>query len=1041
MEYFYLKKQEKNSGSTFSLKFLLFVLFPVLISGLINPAFCQSQQKAEGIVIDNNGKPLEGVLVKAKNSGSSVVTDADGKFNILSAANEELVFNHPNFYIRSIKNKAAKAFTVRLNNRYLSSRIGKLQSTDSAVVAASKQYVEVLHGRQPLETLIQSIGSVNNNQLITTPSSNFLQAIPGRIAGLDITFNNGAPSIDAAGTWFSVRNSRGGNVVLIDGVQRNFLSINPEQVESISVLRDALSTVMFGQRSSGGIVSITTKKGDSGTPRLSFTAQTALQSPTVLPRPLNAWQYATLYNEARKNDGNTASYSSDDIYKYYEGNDPYGHPNVDWYNTVLKDQALMSRYNFNVQGNGTGFRYYVDADYMNENGLLKTIDENQYNTNAQLKRYIMRSNLGVDITKSTAIQINLLGRIQRNNEPGAGVSGIFNSMYNTPRGAYPVFNADGSLAGNSQYTYNTNIYGQSLKRGYRFTDARDLAVDVQLTQKLDILTSGLYFKVQGSYNNSSSYLTTRAKNFAVFQANGNGGYTNFLPSGTNTNQTSVGAAGVRSRVTYWEGALGYEKKIGDHNLGAMLVANQQSTMLYSSGHLPENYTDFAGRLTYDWKGKYLAEAAGSYAGYNRLAPGKRWGLYWAGGLGWNVHKEDFVQNNLNFISNLKLRANYGKTGFANTGYYTYLQTYTSATSNHSYYWWGENSSVIQSIYEGGLTNPELEAEKANKLNLGVDLGLWDNKLSFTGDYYINKFYNMVTTPERQTNIIGIDGYPTQNIAKYDISGWDLSATWQNRVSNFSYFIIANFSVVDSKIRYVGELPKEYEWQRLTGKTLGVKEGYVATGLWQSYDEINDPANAILSGTSRSLIRPGDIRYLDRNSDGTIDNDDRGDIGHGKPVMYYGATLGFNYKSFDFNMHVYGTGNRTADINTEAYRAFGNSGMGNAFEYNLGRWTPETASKATQPRAWIGNNVNNTQTSTYWIKNANFWRLKNAEFGYALPNAVSKKIGLPYVRLFMNGQNLLTFSELFKVRDDIDPEALGGAYPVMRSVNFGVNVKF
>ena len=926
----------------------------------------------------------------------------------------------------------------------------KTAESDSTVIVQG-EYVEALFARQRANRSLHAVSTVYTPQLVTTPHPQFLQALPGRLAGLNIGFTSGGPGLDGNGMTFSIRGARA-QIILVDGVERGYLSLDPEQIESISVLKDALSTVMFGQRSSYGILDIKTRKGDIGKPRLSFTVQSGFETPGTLPKPLPAWQYATLYNEAQQNDAGTSIitpvYSQEQINAYRNHTDIYNYPDVDWYQTVLNKRAGITRYNFNIQGSGKGFRYFVDLDNVKEKGLFKTNASNSYNTNSQLDRYILRSNVGLDVTSSTFVQLNLFGRFQRYNQPGAGVSNIMTALVNTPQNAYPVYNPNGSYGGTSTYGGNVNIYGQSVSRGYQFQDVRDIAVDLDVTQKLDVLTKGLYLKVKASNNNTAYYNTTRLKDFEVYQFVNNT-YTKF---GNTTEQTTTGTPNERSRIVYIEGSVGYDRAFGQHSITALAVANQQSRLIFNTTNLPENYTAYAGRLNYSYNDKYIAEAAVSYGGYNRLTPAKRWATYWAAGIGWNIHKEDFIKTNTTIISNLKLRANYGITGQANAGYYSYIQTYynnLTNTNNGVAYWYGPGSSLERSTGENAIANPDLAPEKASKLNIGMDLGLWKNKLSFTAEYFYNKYSDLVATPVMTTAVLG-SGYPVQNYQKFNYWGTDLSATWQDKIKGFSYFITANFSWVQSKVVYNAELPKAYDYQITTGKQVDLQYGYTAIGLYKSYDEINDPATAVLPAAPKSSLRPGDIRYLDKNNDGIIDVNDQAPIGSGKPTIYYGTTLGFSIAGFDFSALVQGTLNRQSYIggangtngtNGDFMNGFGNSGAYNASEYSLGRFTAATAATAVQPRVWLGSNTNNTQTSSFWIKDNDFVRLKNVEIGYTLPERLTKKIGIPNVRVFSNGLNLLTYAEIHKVRKDMDPEAWGSAYPIMKVFNFGVNIKF
>jgi TonB-linked SusC/RagA family outer membrane protein len=899
----------------------------------------------------------------------------------------------------------------------------------------------VLFGDQQKSRLLQSVATIYTPQLTTTPGALFLQAVPGRLAGLNVNFTNGGPGLDGNGVNYNIRGARA-QIILIDGVERGYSSLDPEQIESISVLKDALSTVMFGQRSSYGVISIRTKKGDLGRPRMSFTVQSGFEKPSALPKILSAWQYATLYNEARQNDAGltpvTPYYSQATIDAYKNQTDPVAYPDVNWYNQVLKKQTPITRYNFNVQGSGKGFRYFVDVDKLTEQGLLKINDANSYNTNSQLDRYGLRSNVGVDVTKSTFVQLNLFGRFQRYNQPGGGISGILTSLLNTPQNAYPVNNPNGTYGGTSSYGQNVNIYGQAVSRGYQFQDVKDIAVDLDVTQKLDVLTRGLYLKARGSNNNTTYYNTVRSKDFEVYQYIG-GNYTKY---GTTSEQTSTGTANERYRVTYFEGSIGYDRTFGKHAITALALANQQSRLLFSSTNLPENYTAYAGKVNYSFNDKYIVEGAVSRAGYNWLTPSQRWGTYWAAGLGWNIHNEKFIRDNLRILSTFKVRGNYGTTGQVNAGYYSYIQSYftNALANNNAAYWYGPGSSLERPSGENAIANPRLEPEKAKKFDIGLDIGLWNNKLSITADYFKNKYYDLVATPVFTTVIFGAT-YPLQNYQKFNYWGTDISATWQDKIKNLSYFITTNFSLVQSKVVYNAELPKQYEYQVGTGKPVGIQYGYIATGLFQSYSEINDPATAVLAAAPKSSLRPGDIRYLDRNSDGKIDVNDQGPIANGKPVIYFGTSLGFSIKGFDFSALIQGTANRQSYISGDFMNGFGNSGNYTAYEYNLGRFTDATAATATQPRVWLGGNTNNTQTSSFWLKDNDFIRLKNLEIGYTVPEKLTKRIRIPVIRVFANGLNLLTHAEIYKTRKDMDPEAWGSAYPIMKVFNFGINIKF
>lgn len=910
---------------------------------------------------------------------------------------------------------------------------GKTNRRDSVKI------IPVLSGIRTPENIVQAVSYVNNDQLSTSSSSQIIGRLAGRMPGLNVSFSNGSIGFDNAGLGFKIRgitgdgNNTNGATILIDGVERSYTSIDPEQIESITVLKDALSTVLLGQRSSNGIIVITTKKGMIGAPRFSFTAQGGFKQATALPDVLPAWQFAVLKNEASLNAGNDLIYTESQIEAYRSGSDPYNYSNIDWYDQLLNKNASTQGYNFNVQGGGKGFNYFVDLDFLRENGMFKTRSENQFNTNEQLNRFIIRTNVGADVTPTTHLQVNLFGRSMRYNEPGGGTTTVLSNLLNTANNAYPMLNPDGSLGGNE--LYQKNLWGLLNYSGHKFTDVRDIAADVTLTQKLDILLDGLYIRALGSYNNTTNYITSRPMEFAVYQ------YTAFDNSyykwGKDSNQTTEGKASNRFRTTYFKGELGYQHTFGKHHVSGLFLADRLEFLKFQDLQLPMSQMTFALNANYNYDNRYLIEMAGSRSSNNWYAPGKRWGNYWAVGASWNVHNEKFMEY-LNFISMLKPRVSYGLTGKSNPSYAGYIQTYTLENDNRSdwYPFYGETG---KGTFENGLSNTLLVPEKAKKLNVGLDLGFFNNRLTVSADYYYNRYFDLKMTPTYTSALLGVDS-PAINGKKVNYFGAELIASWHDRIGDFNYYITGNFNLTQSEVAYTQDLYSDYEWQLETGKPVSARRGYIADGLFRSQKEIDD-CKAVLATVPKSELRPGDIRYKDLNSDGVIDDSDLAVLGNQKPQGYWGVNFGFSYKGFDCNVLFQGTINRQSYMSGDFMYGFGNNGNNNVYAYHLNRFTEATAQSATQPRLWLGTNTNNTQTSTFWLRNSDFTRLKNVEIGYTLPAKWTRKVLLPTVRLFANSDNLLTFSEIFDVRKDIDPESWGSSYPIMRSFSFGVNVKF
>lgn len=984
--------------------------------------YSQSLRTIEGVVSDSYGKPISGVLVELKGTETTASTDLLGRFSISGAEDSDLLFSHPNYLNEEVESKSSNNLNVRLLDK-------KTKLTE----------IPVLSGTRTSENMVQAVSSVNGNSLLSSSGSQIIGRLAGRLAGLNVSFNSGAIGFDNTGLGFNIRGITGdGNntnkvTVLIDGVERSYTSIDPDQIESITILKDALSTILMGQRSSNGVISIITKKGKAGAPRFSFKTYGGFKNPTALPDVLPAWQYAILKNEASLNSGGNRIFSDAQIEAYRNGENPYDYPNVDWYDELLRGYGTNQGANFNVQGGGKGFNYFVDLDYLREDGMFNTVSNSNFSTNEQLNRFIIRTNVGADVTPTTHLQVNLFGRSMRYNEPSGGTSQILTGLLNTANNAYPMLNPDGSLAGNE--LYQDNLWGLLNYRGHRFTDVKDLAADIALTQKLDFLTNGLYLRAMGSYNNSTNYVTTRAMGFAVYQY-----YTaldSYYKWGKDTNQTSEGKASSRFRTTYFKGELGYDHSFGKHNVSGLFMVDRIEYLKFQDVQLPMQQLTYALSANYNYDNRYLLEVAGSRSRNNWFAPDKRWGNYGAIGLSWNIHNEKFMEG-LDFISMLKPRATYGITGKSNPTYAGYIQTYTLENDNRGdwYPFYGETG---KGTFQNDLMSASLVPEKAKKLNIGLDFGFFDNRLTISGDYYYNRYSDLKMTPVYTSSLLGTKS-PEINAKKVDYWGGELVVAWQDHIKNFNYYITGNLNFTQSEVAYTQELYSDYEWQLETGKSVSSYRGYVADGLFRSQQEIDD-CTAVLSNVPKSELRPGDIRYKDLNGDNVIDVNDQTLLGNNKAKGYWGLAMGFNYKNIDFSALFQGTINRESYMSGNFMYGFANNGNYNVYAYHLNRFTEATANTATQPRLWLGTNTNNTQTSTFWLKNSDFTRLKNIEIGYTLPSSWTRKIHLPTIRLFANGENLLTFSEIFDVRKDIDPESWGSSYPMMRSFTFGFELKF
>lgn len=918
---------------------------------------------------------------------------------------------------------------------------------DSMKVLASKAF-------------LGSEATVRTDQLSSTMATTLIPALMGRMAGLNITQYRGTrlhqsfsnvhsvigglspnfgSSVYSDNTEFSI-NARGkGPVVIIDGVQRELYSLDPEAIESVSIRKDALSSLFLGMRSSRGALIITTRKAESEGFHLSFTGRFGVQSPLKMPKPLPAYQYAYLLNEALQNDGKTPFYSYDDFATFRGQTSPYTHPDVDWYDQLMENSSTTQSYNLNVSGGNRFARYFINLGYINENGLFKTRPENGYNTNLDFDRYSLSSRVNIRITNDFTADVTMMGRLEEGNQPGGngnGYSDLLLAMYTTPNNAYPVFNPNGSWGGN--VSFNNNLLSQAINSGYITDNTRDVLGAVCFKYDFDKMVKGLSVRMIG--NLSAQYRSTinRTKRSEVYQyaknEAGNYGYTMY---GSSSMQSNFFTAVSNYQYMQGEFAVDYERRFGMHGLKATVSGDTRQVLVdYNLPELPSNLlTD----LSYDYDRRYFAQAAltGSY--YNRYAPGKRWGAFWAFGLGWDISQESFLKD-IRWIDLLKLRGVFGQTGdgMDNSGYYDYRQSFN--WNNLSNYYQGSSQQMGHFTYETSpMSNPNKTWEKAYKLNIGTDISLFANRLQLTVDYFNDKYVDMLQTRGKSIELMGI-AYPQENIGKLRQWGAELSLTWKDRIGKFNYYATGNWSTLQSKLLYMDEQDVPWEYLRHTGQPVGAVWGLVADGFFTSEKEI--AASPVMVGYEN--IRPGDIKYKDLNNDKVIDEFDRTIIGGDKPISYFGLDLGLEYRGIEFSMLWQGVYNRDIYLNDwtlmEGFQSI-NQHYGQAYENMLGRWTPETAETATFPRLTAGGNAYNrggSYNSSFWMRSGNFIRLKNISLAYTLPDAFCRRfMGGMKVKLFVNGQNLFTQAACSLV----DPEVSFTSYPLQRTISTGINIKF
>ena len=895
--------------------------------------------------------------------------------------------------------------------------------------------------------------TVYTNDLIKYQSATILTGLQGRLKGLNVSPFRGMQLLrtdantksDIVGAIPNVGggiygdnsefliSARGQSpVAIVDGVERDLYSIDPEAIESVTIQKDALSNMFLGMRSSRGALIITTKNPDAkGGFHLSLTGKFGISSALKSgPNPLSAYQYAYLLNEALLNDGKSPLYTYDDFEAYRNGTSPYLHPDVNWKDAIMNNSTTSQAYNLNVTGGGRVAQYFVSLGYYSENGLFKTSDANSYNTNFKYNRYLITSKVNINVTDEFKVSMSLMGRIEKGNQPGGisgtGYSDLLSNVWQTPNNAYPVLNPNGTYGGNASYTQN--LYAQTTGSGYISSNTRDVVGTINLKYDFDKLVRGLSVGATGNISSQVRNAIVRTKQAQVFQYSitqqGNEAYDKY---GDVSSQTNSYRSVSTYQYMYGKMYVDWERQFGMHGVKASLWGDTRT--------IPSNIGQ---KVEYNYDNKYFAQAAVTESYYNRYDNGRRWGTFWAVGLGWDISKEKFMEASK--IDQLKLRATYGHTGngIDNAGYFSYLKRYNEDGG----FWYSNGTSMSNggSVSEiSPLANTLLTWEKGRKVNVGLDLTLLKNRLTLSADYYNDYYYDILQSRGKSIQLLGI-AYPAENIGKTRYYGLETQLSWQDHIGKVNYYVSANWSMEQNKRLFMDEQYVPYDYLKMTGQPTGTIYGLVATGFLTAKD-IAD-GYPVMNGFNN--IQAGDVKYKDMNGDGEINEFDRTVIGGDKPTCYFGIDLGFEWKGLEVTALIQGAYNRdlyNSDRTLlEGFQVIGQS-YGQAYTNLLNRWTPETAETATYPRLTAGGNMynyGNNWNSSLFVQNGNYIRLKNATVSYKLPeNFCRNYLGGLRVKIFVQGQNLLTWSRT-RLQD---PEVTFTSYPLQRTITTGINLNF
>ena len=996
-----------------------------------------------GGVKDDTGEPVIGAGVLVKGTTLGTITDIDGHFSFRADdLNGVLVVSFVGMETQEIPMKGKGTFDI------------VLKSSNTLL----EEVQVVAYGAQKKVTLTGSISSVNTDELLKVPTASIGNMLSGVLSGVSSIQSSGQPGGDDPDVFIrgiSTLNTMNAKpLYLVDGVERSFFQIDPNEVENITILKDASSTAVFGVRGANGVIIVTTKRGKEGKAKINASFSYGIQTPTRMPEFVNSYDYATFLNEAYTNDGKDPKFTPEAVEAFRTHSNPIIYPDTDWMELLFKSSAPQTQGNVNISGGTERVRYFISMGMLDQKGFFKNHDT-RYDANFNVNRYNYRANLDIDFTKTTLVAINMGGRVEKRNFPRSGddINQLFRRIYWATPFSGPGI-VDGKwIKGNSQYLPVGlsdglgNIYG----RGYGSKTTNVVNLDLALTQKLDFVTKGLQFKIKVAYNSGYDHTKERATSIESYQPWYRKDVTWMEhPAGSDPNEVVYiqdGEAGLisyaesfgKSRDWYAEASFDWKRDFGLHHLSALALYNQSKTYYPDSDYpgIPRGYVGLVGRVTYDYDNKYLIEGNVGYNGSENFAPGNRYGFFPAVSGGWVLTQEEFLKDNpvVNF---LKIRASYGIVG--NDRYHPYgtgfMDRFLYLPNSYfigSGYQFGTGTSWSPGAYEKSFGNSGLSWEKSAKQNYGIDFSLFNQKLSGSIDYFYEKRTDILAKASTDP-IIHAMSLPVLNLGIVSNKGVELNLKWNHKINSFRYWTNLNVSYAKNKIVYQDEVPSEYTYTLKTGHPVGQPFGLKVRGFY--YEGMEDVAD------HSYVLKEGDVVYEDLNHDGKIDDNDKTAIGYPSyPLLNAGLTLGFEYKGFDFSMLWVGA-TKTSRVLEETFR----KPLGETYDRSLmshqftDRWTPETAATAKLPRATIDGVKNNYRDSELWVKDASYLRLKNIEIGYNFRLPFMPKIGMEKMRVFMTGYNLLTFDKL-KISD---PESMSSGvpqYPVMRVINFGLNVSF
>ena len=1040
-------------------------------------AFTNVQQMltVTGTVTDNSGLPLPGVAVVVNGTTNGTVTDMDGKFTLGNVpVDAVLAFSFVGMKPQEVSVDGNTSFNIVMQEESI----------------GLEEVVAIGYGTQKKETLTGSISTVQSTEIVKAPVINVSNSLGGRLPGLVAVTSSGEPGYD--GTTLRIRGSNTFNdnsvLVVVDGVpDRSLERLDPNSIESVTVLKDA-SAAIYGSRAANGVILVTTKRGKMGKPELTFTTEWGFSQPTRLPKMADAPTYATLLNEVayyeNSANGLNSEYTDEEIQKFRNGSDPWRYPNTDWFDAVIKPRSAQNVQNLNISGGTEAMKYFVSLGYKHQDG-------NYYNSATYYNQYDFRSNIDGKITKDISIGFDVSGRLEDKNFPIRSASDIFRGLiqsYPTSVAIWPNGEPGPAIeGGRNAVATSTDAAGYNHDKYYKLTS--NLRLDINIPW-----VKGLSFRGDLSYDQGFDFTKTFSKPFQLYaldyvDENGDPVLVSNTYGGGYNNTPSLKEY-FRSDFNKLANAVfNYDTEIaGLHSLKLMLGAEVhkgttenfsayrdmflstaiqelfagQTTYQTTDGSGSENSRlSYFGRVNYSYANKYLVEFVGRYDGSYIFPADNRFGFFPGVSLGWIASEENFWKDNLSFINYFKLRGSWGQTGNDRVDPYQFLTSYLfgyqyarkydkSGYDNGTYNipfvtYSGSATTELKTLFESVLANKDITWEVSNQANIGFNASFLDSKLSIEADYFYYKRSNILWAQSANVPASAGLSLPSVNYGKASNQGFDGSISYRDKTpGKFGYSVSVNAGYAKNKVLEWGETEGVPEWQQTTGHPMGSGLYYLTDGIYHTDADI---AAHNVTYELNSTPAPGDVKFVDYNKDGVINADDRVRIYKNNiPTLTFGANIDLNYKGFDLSILLQGATGAASYVSSEAGR-FGNYFQRFADE----RWTPDNTS-ASGPRTFNrGNFYWASESNTYWLHKNNYVRLKTLQLGYTISAQKVQKLGLKNLRVYVSGYNLLTYSPDIK---EFDPELgasstdraaasniTGYNYPLQRVVSMGLQVGF